>query len=281
MNELLAFLKKFKVHITFAGLMIVSLLLINVNSNAGLDNFRSFVIVTVAKIQKVMPVTLNPTESRNINQELRELNLQLYSDVVQMKNAAKEYDKLKQMIDFKDNERLESFVARVVGKSTVETRAYLTLDKGSDAGVRRGMPVRTDAGLVGLITGTTANYSVCEPITNKHVATAVITQRTDCQGILKWEGGNKFSVNYISTLFDVQTGDIVLTSNMSNKFPPEIPVGQISKVEEDKTGDFYKITLTPYADFDRAEYVFVVNSLPNPERVQLIEEIEENLKNRN
>lgn len=279
MNDFLYFIKKYKVYFTYAGLVVISLLLINMNFNNQLGGFRSFVIVTVSKIQTHLPVTLNPTESKTINQELRQLNLELYSDVVKMKSAVKEYNKLKKVIEYKEEAAEETIVGKVIGASTVETRSYITIDQGKQAGVARGMAIRTDAGLVGSVVGVTENYAICEILLNQHVKVSVETQRTNCHGILEWQGGEELLVKNISAMFDVQTGDVVLTSNMSNKYPVDIPVGQITKVEEDPSSFSYKLTLQPFVDFDKLEYVFVIAQLPNPERIRLIENIERNLKN--
>jgi rod shape-determining protein MreC len=280
MNDLLAFIKKFKVHFTFIGLVIISLLLISLNVNNRLGGFRSFMIVSISNLQKLVPITLNPATTKNINQELRQLNLELYSDVVSTKAAIKEYNKLKKMVEYQQEQAVPTIVGKVIGKSTIETRTYITIDKGLVDGIQRGMAVRTDAGLVGTVSGVSENNSIIETMKNKHIKVAVKTQRTNTQGIMVWQGGNEMRIEKISSDYDVQSGDIVLTSNMSNKYPIDIPIGQITAVTENPASFFYDITLKPFANFEELEYLFVVNMVPDEERLRLIEEIETNLKNR-
>ncbi len=280
MNDLFTFLKRFKVHFTFILLVIVSLLLISMNVNNRLGGFRSFMIVSISNLQKLVPITLNPTTTKNINQELRQLNLELYSDVVSTKAAIKEYNKLKKMVEYQQEQNIPTIVGKVIGNSTIETRTYITIDKGSNDGIERGMSVRTDAGLVGTISGVSENNSIIETLRNKHIKVAIKTQRTNTQGILVWQGGSEMNIEKISSDYDVQTGDIVLTSNMSNKYPVDIPIGQITGVEENPASFFYDIQLKPFANFEELEYLFVVNQVPDVERLKLIEEIETNLKNR-
>ena len=281
MNELINFIKKYKVFFVFSLLLITCLLLINANINNRAGTFRSFVIVSVSNLQKYLPLSLNPGVTQNINQELRQLNLELYSDVVHAKSAIKEYNKFKKMVDFQEQEETPTIVCKIIGKSLIETRTYLSIDKGKLEGVKRGMAVRTDAGLVGTITGVSNNYSICESIVNKNVKISVKTQRTNAQGILNWKGGENLIIEKISNDFDVQTGDIVFTSNMSNKYPADIPVGQIILVNENSGSYFYDISLEPFVDINKIEFLFVVAQLPDPERVNLLENIEQNLKNRN
>ncbi len=237
-------------------------------------------IVSISNLQKLVPITLNPTTTKNINQELRQLNLELYSDVVSTKAAMKEYNKLKKMVKYQQAQSVPTIVGKVIGKSTIETRTYITIDKGSEDRIERGMAVRTDAGLVGTVVGVSGKNSIIETMRNKHIKVAVKTQRTNTQGILIWQGGNEMRIEKISSDYDVQTGDIVLTSNMSNKYPVDIPIGQITSVTENPASFFYDITLKPFANFDELEYLFVVNQMPDKERLKLIEEIEMNLKNR-
>lgn len=280
MQEIITFIKRFRTHFVFTFLFIISLVMINSNSNTSIGGFRSFMILQITQLQEYLPISLNPSTTRNINKSLRELNLELYSGVVRMKQAEKEYIKLLKLADFKEKTEFPVTTSNVIGKSITDSRTYLTLDRGMNDKILRGMPVRTDAGLVGTIIGVTEKFSLCEVITNKNVKVAIKVQRNDVNGILQWAGNENMKINRVSLFYDVQAGDRVLTSNMSNKYPPNIPVGQIIAVDEDKSTMYYSITLSPYVKFNELEEVFIVKFIPNKERQKLLNNIEKSLINR-
>jgi rod shape-determining protein MreC len=66
-------------------------------------------------------------------------------------------------------------------------------------------------------------------------------------------------------------GDVIVTSEYSNVFPPNVKIGVVSSVTEHEGGLFKQIRVTPYVDFDRLEHVFVVLRVPDEER-QLLEQ---------
>ncbi|MEI6091318.1 MAG: rod shape-determining protein MreC [bacterium] len=274
MRELINFLNRYKVYFTYTFIVVFSLWMIGMNQTNQLGGFRTFVIFSMSQIQRVLPITLNPNSIKYENQSLRELNLKLYSNVVKMKQATSEYDNMRRLADFKDKSNLVMFSSNVVGKSNVEMRQYLTLDRGSSEGVKRGMAVRTDAGLVGNIVGVASNYSLCEVIMNKHSKAAVKIERTGEGGIMSYDGGGTLNIEKISKLLDVQIGDIVLTANISQKYPADIPVGQITEVKEDKSSLFYIIKVKPFVNLSTIEQVFIIKQRPNPQRIKLLEDIE-------
>jgi rod shape-determining protein MreC len=274
MRELINFLNRYKVYFTYTFIVVFSLWMIGLNQTNQLGGFRTFVIFSMSQIQRVLPITLNPNSIKYENQSLRELNLKLYSNVVKMKQATSEYDNMRRLAEFKDKSNLVMFSSNVVGKSNVEMRQYLTLDRGSSEGVKRGMAVRTDAGLVGNIVGVSSNYSICEIIMNKHAKAAVKIERTGEGGIMSYDGGSTLNIEKISKLLDVQIGDIVLTANISQKYPADIPVGQITEVKEDKSSLFYIIKVKPFVNLSTIEQVFIIKQRPNPQRIKLLEDIE-------
>jgi len=280
MLELLSFIKRFKVYIVFVIALLICLFLIRTNENTKTSPFRSFVILNISKLQELLPVSLNPNQTINVNTSLRELNLKLYSDVVRMKQAEKEYNKLSKMLGFKEKSEYPVIPAAVVGLTEIETRIYATINKGSVDGIKDGMAIRTDAGLVGLVKSHTSNYSIIDIVTNTNVNIAAKTQRNDVRGIVKWQGGNDLIFDKVSAFLDVQVGDVILTSNISNRYPPDIPIGQITIVREDKSSMFYDITVKPYFNINELQEVFVVKYIPNPERQELVNRIEKSLRNR-
>lgn len=273
-----ALISRFKEIIVFTLLVIISLILISNGNISQMGGFRTIVIGGIGWFERAFSWIPNPGALQSENRALRQLNLQLSTEVTRMRKALIENERLKEMIDFKEKATVPLVTAEVVGRTQIEMRNYMTIDRGAVDGVQKGMPVRTDAGLVGMIIGTSKNYAMIEVIKNRNVKISAIIQRTGYTGILVWEEGEYFYLSNIPASFDVKKGDVVLTSNYSNKYPTDIPIGEIIDVQNDPSTLFHKIIIKPYVNFNTLSQVFVIQRIPDPERTKLIHKIEDLLQ---
>ena len=131
-----------------------------------------------------------------------------------------------------------------------------------------------------LIIATTDNYSAVELVTNRNVKISAKNIRSGVYGIVDWEGGNFFNFNNIPRSFDLKIGDLIVTSNFSNKYPDDIPIGEVVRFYEEKGEQFLNILLKPSVNFSTLEQVFVIKKIPDPERNELVKRIEEKLRAR-
>lgn len=245
-----------------------------------MGGFRTIIIGSTGWLQEAFAWIPNPAAIRSENQALRDLNRQLSAEVIKMRKSLIENQRLKNMLNLKDTNQLELISAEVIGKNSIQMRNYITLNKGKSAGIHEGMSVRTDAGLVGTIIGVSSHYSFVELLDNRNVKISAKILRTQIDGIIGWEGGEYLILQNIPTSFDVKSGDVVITSNYSNKYPQDVPIGKILRVEKDPGSLFHKIIIEPFAQFNSLEQVFIIKYVPDPERLKLIESIEERLMER-
>ncbi len=280
MQNFINFIVKFKEYITFVALVIVSLSLISMGSVSQIGGFRTILIGSLGHLQGAFAWLPNPAAIQSENRALRELNLQLSTEVTKMRQSVLENERLKRMLKFKNTSDKELISCEMVGRSTVEMRNYITVNTGKSDGISKGMTARTDAGIVGSIIVSTDKYSLIELIENRNVKVSGKIVRTNIEGILSWNGDDFFVLNNIPGSFDVQVGDEIVTSNFSNKYPPNIPVGKIVKVENDKSSLFLKVLVKPFVNFQSLEQIFIIKQIADPERQRIIDEIELKLKNK-
>jgi rod shape-determining protein MreC len=278
MQNLINFVTRYKVYISFTALVIICLSLISIGDVSRIGGFRTVIIGSMAWMQGAFSWIPNPRSLQNENRALRELNLQLSTEVIKMRTALIENSKLRQMIDFRENFPDSLISAEIVGKSSIELRNYVVINSGTEAGIESGMSVRTDAGLVGTIVGSSDNYSLVEMVNNRNVKISAKIQRTNIDGILTWNGGDYFSMNNIPTSFDIKKGDQVLTSNYSNKYPNDVPFGVVHEVIDEKNSLFFNVKIKPYVNLATVGQVFVIKRIPDRERHLLIQSLEEKLK---
>ncbi len=280
MQIFINFIVKFKEYIAFIALVIICMSLISVGSVSQIGGFRTILIGTMGHLQGAFSWIPNPAAIQSENRALRELNLQLSTEVTRMRQSIIENERLKRMLNFKSISETELISCEIVGRNTVEMRNYITVNTGKNDGIYKGMTARTDAGIVGTVIASTENYSLIELIANRNVKISGKITRTNIDGILSWNGDELFTLNNIPGSFDVLVGDEVVTSNFSNKYPPNIPFGKIAKVENDKSSLFLKILVQPYVNFQSLEQIFIIKQIADPERQRLIDEIEKKLKSK-
>lgn len=281
MQDLIKSILRFKELITFTALAVICLSLISLGDASKIGGFRAFVITSIGKIQDLFSWVPNPAALKSENQALRELNLQLSTEVIKMRNALIENNRLRSMLALKDTSNVNLIPAQVINKTNIQMRSYVTIDKGERDGVRKGMAVRTDAGLVGEVIATTNRYALVELLSNRHVKVSAKILRNQIDGLITWEGGHYLILKNIPTSFEVYQGDLIVTSNYSVKYPHNLPIGKVAKVEKESGSLFHRILVEPFANFASLEQVFVIEQITDPEIYELTHQIENILKAKN
>jgi len=72
----------------------------------------------------------------------------------------------------------------------------------------------------------------------------------------------------------VAKGDTVLTSNVSDIYPPGIMVGTVAEIIDDKSSNFFTLKLKTATNFSNLQFVYVLQDLQREER----EKLEDNYK---
>ncbi len=281
MYSIIEFIVRFKEYVSLSAVVVICFSLMTFGNVAQLGGFRSVVVGGIGWLQNAFSWIPNPVALKSENAALRELNYQLSDERAKIRQALIENDKLRKMLEFKKQTTFPVVTADVVGKTTTEVRNYATLNKGAEDGIQEGMTVMTDAGIAGLIIASSKNYSLVRLLINRDSRVASKIQRSRIDGILVWEDDQTMIMKNIPKSYDVKEGDDVITSEYSNRFPPNIAIGRVVKVLDEPSSLFRKIIVQPAVNFSSLEQVFVVKMLPDKERVVLEKEIEERWKSRN
>ena len=280
MQRFIALVVRYKNYITLVALMVMSLAFMSVGNLRQLGGFRAVIVGSVGWIQSLFAWIPNPVALKSENTALRALNLQLAIESARSRQALVENAVLRRMLDLPKYTDYKLIAADVTGKTTTQLRNYATINKGTADGVREGMSCITDAGLVGRIIGASEHYAVIQLLLNRDTRVAAKVQRSRIDGIVLWEGETTVALKNVPKSFDVQVGDVILTSNYSSIFPANIVIGRITKVEDENQSLFRRIMVEPAVDFSTVEQVFVIDYVPDPERVRLERETEQRMKQR-
>ncbi|CAN5627462.1 rod shape-determining protein MreC [soil metagenome] len=268
MKSIGLFLIRIKEYLVLTALIIASLVMIFSNDNIQLGYFRAIAIGFIGTIQSGVSAVPNVFELEKENKYLREKNIQLSNEIASLKEAKLENIRLTKLLMLKDKNISGVVSARIINKSLIQTRNTITLNVGENDSVRVNMPVITDDGLVGRIVGTSKSYSIAQILYNKDLKISVKTQRSRIDGILTFDGFGNIIVTNIPKAADVVIGDLLVTSEYSNLFPPGIPIGVVSE-SGNLDNLFKKVIIKPVVNFNVLEEVFVLKYVQSKEKIEL------------
>ena len=262
-------LVQFKEYALLALYLLIALVLFAQNTSAPVKGIRTNLLAATGFLQDTFDFIPNYFSLSRENRALREQNILLADEVNMLREAAIENIRLRAMVGLKDRPAFEYVSALVVGTQMHALTNTVTINAGSENGVKTGMPVLTDHGLAGRVTSTSGHYAIVQLLLHKDIRVSARIQRSRVNGIIRWTGGNELRMINVPKTSDVIPGDVLITSEFSSLFPSGIRIGVVSSTR-DVPGDlFQEILVKPSVDFDRMEEVFVATVLPDSTRIVL------------
>jgi rod shape-determining protein MreC len=196
---------------------------------------------------------------RQRNQELEAQASQLQAEIIDLKQQLAETRILSALVDFARVHPDNRYVAAsVIGRDPSPFIKYVIINRGSDDGLRRGMPVVTAQGLVGRIAAVTAGAARVQLITDAGSSVNVRIEPSGAQAVLNGSLTGELTLSMIPQSATVQVGDLVLTSGLGGNYPSNILVGQIISVRKRETDLFQGAAVQPVVDFSKLEILLVI-----------------------
>jgi rod shape-determining protein MreC len=271
MRRLFHIVQSFKEYFILTFFIVFSIILMAENDNQQIHQIRALSIGIFGRIQESVSFLPNFFQLEKENEILRRTNVNLADEVNQLREAKLENIRLRRLIGLKETSKFGLISAKVVGKTLDLLRNNITLNVGEKDGLAPGMPIITEAGLVGKVAATSSNYAIGQIILNSDFRASARVQRSRVDGILTWEGGQYSLLKNVAKTLDVRTGDMVETSDYSTLFPPNIRIGVVASVTEQPGSLFKRIEVENAVDFATLEEVFVINAKPDSLRIRFEE----------
>lgn len=193
-------------------------------------------------------------DNRRLKDELAELSLQ----VIQLKEAKLENQRLKKLLDLKASLPQKSIACKVIGRDASSWFRSLIIDNGTEAGIKPDMPVISVDGVIGRIISSGRNTATILLITDTNSSIGGMIQDTRVVGLVSGQGTDESIFNYIPKKAVVQIRDIIVTSGLGTIFPKGLIIGKITDVVMDSQGLYQIASIELAADVDRVEEVLVI-----------------------
>ena len=185
--------------------------------------------------------------------------------VSELRKFGIENSELKQLLSLKDSSNFPLIPATIISKSLSRSQNTITLNVGKNDGLKPGMPVINDQGLVGVVSSISDDFAIVQTLKNVELKLTVKDERSGVEGIMKWNGSELVMVDIPKT-YDIQPGDRIVTSQLSSIVDVPVPIGMALGLSKVETGIFNEAKIKPYADFIKAEYVFVISIVESKQK---------------
>lgn len=198
---------------------------------------------------------------QNIESERNQLLVRiknLESENSKLIEYANENARLKSLLHFEEETGNRGVAATVVGRDPSNWARTVTIDRGSDHGVRVGLPVVDGNAIVGQIISVSLTTSKVLLLTDNTSAIDAIVQASRAEGIVEGMLEDRLRLRYVLRDFPVTLGDRIVASGLDGIFPKGALIGVVTKVEPAGNGLFQNIEVQPSVDLSRLESVLII-----------------------
>lgn len=261
MRNLVAFLRRFRIFLVFVLLQVIGLYLYIQNTEFA----RLQALSTASSVNgSIMSVRHDVTkhfrlehtnallakENALLRAKLKESNYQVQRSFLKIEDTVYNYQYV--------------YYPAVVISSTFDKRNnYMTINIGSEAGIKQGWGVISSKGVVGIVHAVGKSYSLVKTVLSKNINIDVSLKDDGAFGLLKWDGLSPSicQVSGISNDMAIKRWAHVITRGSSGIFPKGIPVGVVERRKSIEGKPLWDLQVNLAVDFRRIEYVYVVKNL--------------------
>lgn len=267
------------------GLLVASsLILLTVyfgeSAGGGLHSVQRGVLEVVSPIQEGASRALKPArdligwvgdtmDAKGDVADLRRERDRLRDRAVAGDAAVRENAQLRQMLDLNRSAGLQGaapVTSRIIGQDPSVWWSQVTINKGTSDDVRVNHPVVGPGGLVGVVKESSPSSAIVTLLTDHTIAVAARVNESGVSGVMQVEAGrpNDLVLNFTTRNDEVEEGQTVVTSGTKSRvdrlrliYPPNIPIGRVTRVDEPGTDD-QEVHLRPFVNVRRLEFVQVL-----------------------
>ncbi len=192
-------------------------------------------------------------ENQRLQQEIDRLRTEnLVTNELLLEN-----ERLRDALNFKRLQPPSSIMAQVIGKVLSPASSTITINKGSEDGIRKDMAVITSSGVVGRIQTVLSGTASVILLTDPRSTLAVRVERNREEGLLEGKLVD-CALKYVSYYADIQDGDLLITSGLDGIYPKGLAVATVVKVKKHEATAFQTVIARPTVSLSRMEEVLVL-----------------------
>lgn len=269
MRNLIAFFRRFRVFLIFIVLQVFALStyfsFLNFPRSQYLTS-ASQVSGTILKVRN--DVTKHFDLSKN-NQALQKENVRLRERLPESMQRLQ--NGTIRINDTLFHQQYEYIPATVINSTVTKRNNYFTLNIGRLQGIKRGMGVFSDNGVVGIIHNVSDHFSVVKSVLTENINIDVMIEPIGLFGLLKWDGRDprRGSITGISNDLKIKKWSKVVTRGGSGIFPRGIMVGRVGKLKPVEGKPLWDVEIRFSEDYRTLQKVYIIKNLMQDEQAEL------------
>ena len=278
MHNLIAFFRRFRIFILFALLQIYAL----TNYFTYLNFPRSQWLTSSSVVaSSILSVKNSITKHWGLNENnlaLQEENIRLRKKIphsfIRLDNRLVKID------DSLYQQQYDYIPAIVINSACHKRNNFFTINIGKKQGIKRGMGVFSDKGIVGVIHNTSDHFAVVKSVLTESVNIDVIIESSGAFGLLKWDGKDprRGSISGISNDMKIKKWSKIVTRGGAGNFPRGLMVGRIETLKPIEGKPLWDVTFVFSENYRRVQNVYVVKNLLQEEQNNIENEIPEDIE---
>jgi rod shape-determining protein MreC len=206
-----------------------------------------------------------------LQKEVRDLKSQQVAMAQVMQQAQlqmAENAQLRRLMDARAHLPVHSMMSEILYDARDPSTRRVVLDRGTRNGVKLGLPVIDNAGVVGQVTRVFPFTSEVTLLTDKEQAIPVQVLRNGLRSVAYGRGqSGLLDLRFVAPNADIQVGDVLVTSGLDGVYPAGLAVAKVVQVENVAQGVFGRVVCQPLAGIDRyRQLLIVLSDQPLPQR---------------
>lgn len=208
------------------------------------------------------------------NRRLREELERALNEKMQLQNDARRAQELEELYQldtyYKDYPKTG---AQIVGLSPNNWYESFIIDKGTNDGIERYMPILSDNGLAGHVSEVYEHYALVESVVSENSYIYGQINRKDGD-LVAVQGARGYSstdtgvidddlcmIQFVTNDIDITVGDEIVTSSLGDIYPPGLNIGTVIEIRPIGTGYESLAYVKPAVNLDQMNMVLIITEI--------------------
>ncbi len=180
--------------------------------------------------QSIYQLRTAQTDNDVLKEKIQALEIELQDS----KTMTAENERLKSLIQLKDETKYKVLMAKIVGRDPSTWFDSSIVNRGNLDGIKLNMPVVTNEGLAGRVIAVSPITSQFVLITDdKSAAAAIVGQLgvSNALGVVRgMNDKDQLVMNYVPGSTPIEVGETVYTTGLDGIYPPGLKIGEVTEV---------------------------------------------------
>jgi len=187
------------------------------------------------------------SENAALKQRVQELEVEVQTN----KNLTFENERLKSLLELKQEIGYKFLPAQIIGRDTSAWFDTSIINRGSLDGVKLNMPIVTNGGLVGRVIQVSPLTAQIALITKDKSGLGAVVGAlgtSNALGVVSGSGKREIlEMGYVPGSVEVKVGEIVYTTGQDGIYPAGLKLGEVAEVRAGSASEALKIYIQPSA----------------------------------